>query len=238
MILGINTAQTVHELALIDSSKEPAVLITEKTWTDGRRDVEDLVPFLNTLLEEHGLSKKDITQIVVVRGPGSFTSLRTGVAFANALAEGLGAQLFSLDTFELLRRKAALTDPNSAKRSYRNTVPLSGTPSLVLLHAGGLDVGVFSNDDPVRVGPLAMILNDYPHDKNMHVVAELTETQREELNPIVQEKKWKLVEGHELLTMGEMLLTFDLKKLDSNKTVEPYYLKCANITKSSDPWKK
>ena len=126
MILGINTAQTVHELALIDSSKEPAVLITEKTWTDGRRDVEDLVPFLNTLLEEHGLSKKDITQIVVVRGPGSFTSLRTGVAFANALAEGLGAQLFSLDTFELLRRKAALTDPNSAKRSYRNTVPLSG----------------------------------------------------------------------------------------------------------------
>ncbi len=221
MILGINTAQKLHELALVATSSKPSILLAEKIWIDERRDVEDLVPFLRQLLEEHGLSKKDITDIVVVRGPGSFTSLRTGVAFANALAEGLDAKLYSLDTFELLRRKAA-----------------TANPTLVILHAGGLDVGVRYNNEPIRVGPLAALLNDYPHNKNLHVIAELTETQREELNPILREKEWKLIEGHELQTMGEMLITSGLEGLQSLDTVEPFYLKGAHITKSSDPWKK
>ncbi len=217
MILGINTAQPIHELAILERGK----LLAEKTWPDDRRDVEDLVPFLKALLEEHGLSKKDITQIVMVRGPGSFTSLRTGVAFANALAEGLCAKLYFLDTFALLKRKAATTNP-----------------TLVILNAGGLDVGIQFNDEAIRVGHLAHLLNDYPHDKNMYVITELTETQREELNSIVREKNWKLIEGHELQTMGESLVILELEGLQKVKVVEPYYLKTPSITKSSDKWKR
>lgn len=227
MILGINTAEAIHELALLREAEDfkktkKLILLAEKRWTDERNDVDNLVPHLKTLLEEHGLSKEEIREIVVVKGPGSFTSLRTGVAFANALAEGLGAKLYSLDTFELLKRKTALSDP-----------------TLVILHAGGLDVGarrqMHSTHEPIRIGPIAHILNDYPHGKNLHVVAELTETQDEELSPILLEKGWKKVEGHELQTLGEMLATFGLKRLELAETVEPFYLKGANITKSSDP---
>jgi len=217
MILAINTAQRVHELALLSSGK----LLAEKIWSDDHRDVEDLVPFLKALLEENGLFKTDITEIVVVKGPGSFSSLRTGVAFANALAEGLGAKLYMLDTFELLKRKAAITDP-----------------LLVILQAGGLDVGVRYNDDPVRVGPIAELLNDFPHDHSIHIVTELNETQNEELHPLLLEKKWTLLEGHELQTMGEALQTLGLEGLEEVSMVEPYYLKTPHITKSTDPWKQ
>ncbi len=173
------------------------------------------------MLEEHGLSKNDITEIVVVNGPGTFTSLRTGVAFANALAEGLHAKLYAMTTFELLKRKAAIQDS-----------------LLVLTQAGGLDIGVRYNDDPVRVGPMAALLNDYTHDTGIHVVSELNETQNEELHPLLLEKKWTLVEGHELQTMGEALQTIGLSGLDAVATVEPYYLKAPHITKSSDKWKQ
>jgi len=228
MILAINTAQPAHEMALLrenPSNKGELELISEKTWTDERRDVENLVPFLQKMLEEAGLEKSDITDIVVVKGPGSFTSLRTGVAFANALAEGLHAKLYALTSFALLRLKAALprTEP--------------GCSCLVILHAGRLDVGIQFQDDPIRVGPLATLLNDYPHDTGIHVVAELPEALREELHPLILEKKWTLVEGHELQTLGETLMTYGLAALVLGE-VEPFYLKGPHITHTSDPWKK
>lgn len=224
MILAINTAQPQHELALLRENPSTAgelELIREKIWADERRDVDTLVTSLQELLSDAGLEKSDLTEIVVISGPGSFTSLRTGVAFANALAAGLGAKLYSMSTFEMLRRKAALSDP-----------------TLVILHAGRLDVGVQYQNEPVRVGPLAALLNDYSHDKSLHVIAELPEALNEELHPLLLEKKWTRVEGHELQTLGEALMTFGLQGLEAVQTVEPVYLRGPHITHSSDPWKQ
>lgn len=222
MILAVNTAARTHELALLHGGE----LLMEKRWEEARDDVDRLIPTLKAILEELGLSKNEITEIVVIKGPGSFTSVRTGVAFANALAEGLGAKLYGMDTFECLERKAALADP-----------------VLCVLPAGGLTVAVSrrsqnQGDEPVKIGPLAMVLKDYPHDQSLHVVYELPETLSDELRSIALEKKWLLVEGHRLQTLGEMLLTFDLEGLSPEETVEPYYLRAPHITKSSDPWKK
>lgn len=224
MILAINTAEREHELTLLKenpSNKGEWELIAQKFWFDDKKDVENLTPFLQGILEETGLMKSEITDIVVVRGPGQFTSLRTGVAFANALAYGLEARLFAISTFELLQRKAAVTDP-----------------VLAILHAGRFDCGVQFNNEPVRVGALAALLNDYPHEHGIHVIAELPEELDKELSSIIHEKKWKRVLGHELQNMGEMLMTYGLNGLSQIEIVEPFYLKGPHITKSSDPWKK
>ena len=101
MILGINTAESVHELCLV---KDTAVL-AEASWAANRDDIDRLVPTLQQLLGQAGQPKEAITAIFVVCGPGSFTAVRTGVAFANALAEGLGVPLHALRTFELLEYK-------------------------------------------------------------------------------------------------------------------------------------
>lgn len=224
MILALSTAQPIHELALLNVSGETCELVKEISWDEDKKDVETLVPKLQQLLEESGTKKNELTGIVVVKGPGSFTSLRTGVAFANALKEGLAAsqkiELYELNTFELLARKAATADP-----------------LLVLLPAGGLDAGLW-HEQKLEVGPLSTLLAPFPHDHSFKVAAELGETLREELKSIALEKEWKVLEAHELQTLGEALQTTGLTGLKKVSVAEPLYLKGAKITMSSDPWKQ
>lgn len=233
MILALNTSQSTHELALLDGDK----LLVERRWVNAKEDVEKLIPTVQAMLDDVGATKKDITELVVVRGPGSFTSVRVGIAFMNALAEGLHAKLYALDTFELMTRKAATTDP-----------------VLVVLHAGGLDVGVkiFNQNglskpknegDSVpgnnfKVGALAPLLAEITHDHSLLVVAELPETLMDELRSIAHEKNWKILEAHELQTLGESLATLGLQNLELADTVTPLYLRGAHITVSKDPWKQ
>ncbi len=213
MILAINTATHTHELALLADGK----ILLEKSWSDSKDDVEKLTPTLAEMLNSLGLNKSEIDSILVVSGPGSFTSLRTGVAFANALASALPAKLYGIDTFELLARKAALT------------------PILVILNAGGLDVGI-RHENGTELGPLSE-LHKFPHEK-FSVVSECTETQEDELHSICLEKKWKQIQGHELQTLGETILTFDFSGLQPVKVVEPVYMKGPVITKSTNKWKQ
>ncbi|HZE87552.1 MAG TPA: tRNA (adenosine(37)-N6)-threonylcarbamoyltransferase complex dimerization subunit type 1 TsaB [Methylomirabilota bacterium] len=49
------------------------------------RKVQVVLPILGALLTERKLSLRDITEIIVNEGPGSFTGVRVGVAIANAL---------------------------------------------------------------------------------------------------------------------------------------------------------
>lgn len=216
MILAINTSQREHEMAIIDGDK----ILLERIWTDEKDDVDRLVPTLEDMLEELAIEKDDIKDIAVVNGPGPFTAVRVGISFANALAEGLKAELHQIDTFTLLREKAALKDP-----------------ILVVLNAGGLDVGV-SHEHEVKVGPMADLLAEHSHDSSIHVVFEGNETQGNELHSICLEKEWEEIPTRELQSMAEMILTSGLEVFGLVDLVEPYYLKSPKITKSSDPWKQ
>lgn len=201
------------------------------TWPEDRKDVENLVPRLQELLNDCGATKDELTAIVVVKGPGSFTSLRTGVAFANALVEGLRATrpgrvaLYEMTTFEALARKAATADP-----------------ILLVFPAGGLDVGVMQMGIPhegsIQVGPLATLLAKFTHDHAVKIAHELNETLSDELKSIALEKGWHVLEAHELQTLGEALQTLGLRGLKKVDSVEPLYLKGPKITMSSDPWKQ
>jgi tRNA A37 threonylcarbamoyladenosine modification protein TsaB len=59
----------------------------------GRTNETELIPLMEGVLEEAGWTKGDIEHIACNLGPGGFTSVRNGVAFANALADGLGVPL-------------------------------------------------------------------------------------------------------------------------------------------------
>ncbi len=49
-----------------------------------------LLPFIEESLKKESLTLKDITEIQVHTGPGSFTGLRVGVSCANCLGWSLG----------------------------------------------------------------------------------------------------------------------------------------------------
>jgi tRNA threonylcarbamoyladenosine biosynthesis protein TsaB len=45
-----------------------------------------ILPMIDSFLKQHSLDPKDISEIKINTGPGSFTGLRIGIAIANALS--------------------------------------------------------------------------------------------------------------------------------------------------------
>ena len=89
------TERDSFQVSLVDKGK----VLKHKTVLSVRQHSEKLLKAINGLLKAHGINAPAFTKegsrgrlkgIAVVKGPGSFTSLRVGVATANALAFALG----------------------------------------------------------------------------------------------------------------------------------------------------
>ncbi len=85
--LSIDLPSHDGHIACIDGDAVRAIRII------GRTNETELIPLLEEVLKEAGWAKADIERIACNLGPGGFTSVRNGVAFANALADGLGVLL-------------------------------------------------------------------------------------------------------------------------------------------------
>lgn len=66
----------------------------EYVWESGRDLAENLHAFIRDKLKENNADFSDISEIVYMSGPGSFTGLRIGAAVVNALASELNVPLF------------------------------------------------------------------------------------------------------------------------------------------------
>jgi len=89
MILYIDTSD--RELITVALDKE--VFKTSSKKEKSQR----LLPFINKVLKKKKLTLKDLTEIKVNTGPGSFTGLKVGVAVAQALGFSLGILVNSKD---------------------------------------------------------------------------------------------------------------------------------------------
>lgn len=97
MLLVINTASSIVSIAIFSKSE----VISEQFWPGKNDDAEKLLPAISKMLEDENLDFQDLSEILVVRGPGSFTGLRVGVVLANTLAYLNQIPLHSITTFEL-----------------------------------------------------------------------------------------------------------------------------------------
>ena len=73
---------------------------------------ESLPLAAEALLQEMRLTVRDLDRIAVVAGPGSFTGLRAGLAFARGLARARGIPLILVPTFTAAHE--ALPEPGNA----------------------------------------------------------------------------------------------------------------------------
>jgi tRNA threonylcarbamoyladenosine biosynthesis protein TsaB len=73
---------------------------------EARRHARDLAPATAELLAARGWSPRDLSAVVVGRGPGSYTGLRVGLMSAKALAYAAGCALLTLDTFAVVAAQA------------------------------------------------------------------------------------------------------------------------------------
>jgi len=77
----------------IDTSNRDKIIVGidgEEFETEARKEKsQKLLPFIDEILKKKGKDMKDITEIEVNTGPGSYTGLRVGVSVANAIGWAL-----------------------------------------------------------------------------------------------------------------------------------------------------
>jgi tRNA threonylcarbamoyladenosine biosynthesis protein TsaB len=103
-VLGLDTALGACQAAVLDGDEVLAALAEPMQ----RGHQERLGPMVQVAVAQAGLSFADLDRIGVSVGPGSFTGVRVGLAFAKGLALALRIPLVGLGTLEAL---AASLDP-------------------------------------------------------------------------------------------------------------------------------
>lgn len=82
-----------------------------RTLETQRDQAAKLVPMIQALMEEAGVTFADLGLIVTTTGPGSFTGLRIGLSTARAMGLSLGVPVQGVGTFEVVARSC---DPGGA----------------------------------------------------------------------------------------------------------------------------
>ncbi|MFA6436081.1 MAG: tRNA (adenosine(37)-N6)-threonylcarbamoyltransferase complex dimerization subunit type 1 TsaB [Candidatus Gracilibacteria bacterium] len=97
LLLCLNTASKQSAIALIENNR----VLAENEWVSAANESEKVLPGLEQVLADSGKTWDDLTHMVVVEGPGGYTSLRVGITIANAIAWVKKIPMFNVNVFEI-----------------------------------------------------------------------------------------------------------------------------------------
>ena len=95
-ILAVDTSATAASVAVAEENK----LIGEFSINTALTHSQTLMPMVDVLLKNTGLSVNDISAVAVNAGPGSFTGVRIGVAAVKGIAFPKNLPCVSISTLE------------------------------------------------------------------------------------------------------------------------------------------
>jgi tRNA threonylcarbamoyladenosine biosynthesis protein TsaB len=98
VLLAIDTSTQWIGLALYDGTQVAA----EMLWLARGRHTVEMAPAIQDLLRRAGLSAGQLSALAVALGPGSFTSLRIGLAIAKGMALALHIPILGVPSLDVL----------------------------------------------------------------------------------------------------------------------------------------
>lgn len=184
-VLGIETSSRQGSVALVENGETVAIHCHDQPAAHA----EQLLPLLERAMEDAGWRPSDLDRVAVGVGPGSFTGLRIGVAFAQGIALGLAIPLVGVGSLRALahavpghlagprlalldaRRAevfAALYEPSGAELLAPVTWPLTAVPEAVrrlLANGPGVVVG------DLELGAEILVLHALPSAREVATLA-------------------------------------------------------------------
>ena len=103
LILGLDTCLSACSVAVLDGER----VIASAREVMARGHQERLAPMAREVMAEAGIDFAALDRIAATVGPGSFTGLRVGVAFAKGLALALDKPAVGIGTLEALAAQAS-----------------------------------------------------------------------------------------------------------------------------------
>lgn len=116
MLLAIDTSTQWIGLALFDDEQ----VIGETIWQTHNHHSVELSPAVESLFKRSAINASSLKVLAVATGPGSFTSLRIGLAFVKGLALAMNLPVIGIPTLDIAAA----------------AVPVQDIPLCVVLQAG------------------------------------------------------------------------------------------------------
>ena len=116
-LLAIETTGAFASVALLEDD----CVLEHIQGHDRFSHLQNLMPQVKEVLENHKLSINDVSAIAVSKGPGSFTGIRIGVSSTRALCQVLGVPGVPVSSLEALAMRVADL-PGEKRRSIGDTL--------------------------------------------------------------------------------------------------------------------
>lgn len=104
--LTIDTSNDILGIAIL----KDGVLVGQKVTQVNQDHSSRLMPAIVELLSTLNIKQTDLNQIIVAKGPGSFTGIRIGVTIAKSLAWALDIPVIGVSSLKALAYQGALTN--------------------------------------------------------------------------------------------------------------------------------
>jgi tRNA threonylcarbamoyladenosine biosynthesis protein TsaB len=98
VLLAIDTATRSLGIALYDGAQ----VLAETSWFGGGQHTVALAPEVALLIRRVGRAPTDLSLVAVAQGPGSYTGLRVGIAFAKGLCLAHRLPIVGVPTLDIL----------------------------------------------------------------------------------------------------------------------------------------
>jgi tRNA threonylcarbamoyladenosine biosynthesis protein TsaB len=106
VLLAFDTSTSWISLALFDG----IFIRYETTWQSQHHHTVELAPAIDNLFKQTGTTTHDLTGLAVAIGPGSFTSLRIGLAMAKGLSLALNLPVAGVPTLDVIAKEQPLDE--------------------------------------------------------------------------------------------------------------------------------
>lgn len=100
--LAIETSGRTGSVALVEGD----IVVADDEFLHGLQHAAEMIPRIDRLCRERGWSPRDLMELYVSAGPGSFTGLRIGITLAKTLAFATGARVVAVPSVLVLAHNA------------------------------------------------------------------------------------------------------------------------------------